>query len=203
MSKTQPDVFLCSSFAPEEYYMVMKLADGIFCDLRHGVKLEIYQEPGKLKVQMVGDFLAKGIEHFKHHRDALKTGNYKANPFCLTFSSGRGRNTQRLATMQAVSPSVLMVELWLDAVISGYTSVNSVEQMIERLDMWQKAVAAPGESLFLREVVGLLDKPGGDLQAMQMMLKYDMARALDQGFYKPGQVVDVMDAAKALDHRSQ
>ena len=51
------------------------------------------------------------------------------------------------------------------------------------------------------EIVGVLDKPGGDLQAMQIMLKHRLAQDLEQGFYKPGQVVDVLEAAKALKER--
>src|SRR5581483_2481453 len=178
-------------------HMAMLISDGITCELRHGVKMELYQEPGKLKVQMVGDFLAKAMEHFKHHRDALKTGPYKGGPFCLTFSTGRGRKKQPLATMQLSCPAVLTAALWTDATISAYTSVHSVEQMVEALAMWQQAVARDGESPFLREVGGLLDKPGGDLKAMEMMLKHTLARDMEQGYYKPGEVVDIMEAAKA------
>ena len=177
--------------------MVMKVSDGIFCDLRHGVKLEIYSEPGKLKVQMVGDFLAKAMEHFKHHRDVLKTDRYKGNPFCQTFSSGRGRKATKLATMQLRCPEVLTAALWTDATINAYTTVNTVEQMVEGLAMWREAVARDGQSPFLREVVGVLDKPGGDLKAMEMILKHQIAQDLAQGFYKPGEVVDVLEAAKA------
>jgi hypothetical protein len=182
--------------------MAMKVSDGIFCDLRHGVRLEVYSEPGKLKIQMVGDFLVEAMEHFKHHRDVLKVGPYKGRPFCLTFSNGRGRKAQRLATMQLSCPVVLTADLWVDSVISGYTSVNSVEQMVERLAMWQQAIARDGQSLFLREVVGLLDKPGGDLRALQMMLKHSIARDLERGDYKPGQVVEMMEAAKAQSQRT-
>jgi len=176
--------------------MVMKVSDGIFCVLRHGVKLEIYSEPGKLNVQMVGDFLAKAMEHFKHHRDVLKTDRYKGKPFCQTFS-GRGRKAARLATMQLTCPEILTAALWTDAVISAYTTVNTVEQMVEGLAMWREAVARDGQSPFTREVVGVLDKPGGDLKGMEMMLKDQIVHDLEQGFYKPGEVVDVLEAAKA------
>jgi hypothetical protein len=182
--------------------MVMQVSDGIFCDLRHGVKLEVYREPGKLKVNMVGDFLAKAIEHFKHHRDVLKTDRYKGNPFCLTFSRGRGRKAARLATMQLICPEVLTAALWTDAVVSAYSEVNSVEQMIEDLPAWKQAVAEEGQSVFLREVVGLLDKPEGDLQAMQMMLKHQMERDIEQGYYKRGKVVDVWRPLKAQSNAS-
>lgn len=162
--------------------MVMKVSDGIFCELRHGVKLEIYSEPGKLKVHMVGDFLAKGMEHFKHHRDVLKTDSYKGNPFCLTFSSGRGRKAARLATMQLSCPEVLTAALWTDAVISAYTHVNTVEEMVEGLAMWREAVARDGKSPFLREVMEVLDKPEGDLKAMEMMLKHGIAQDRERGY---------------------
>lgn len=182
--------------------MVMQVSDAHFCDLRHGVKLEIYREPGKLRVSMVGDFLAKAIEHFKHHRDVLGTDRYKGRPFCLTFSRGRGRKAERLATMQLICPEVLTAALWTDAVISAYTSVNLVEQMIEDLPAWKQAVAKEGESVFLREVVGLLEKPGGELQAMQMMLRHQMERDIEQGYYKRGELVDVLAAGKARSNPS-
>jgi hypothetical protein len=182
--------------------MAMKVSDGIFCDLRHGVRLEVYSEPGKLKIQMVGDFLAKAMEHFKHHRDVLKTDRYRGGPFCLTFSIGRGKKKEPLATMQLLhrlkdGEPPLKAALWTDAVISAYSTVNSVEQMVERLATWQQAVARDGQSPFLREVVGLLDKPGGELKAMEMMLKHRIAQNLEQGYYKPGEVVDVLEAANA------
>jgi hypothetical protein len=142
------------------------------------------------------------MEHFKHHRDVLKTDRYKGKPFCQTFSSGRGKKAARLATMQLSCPEVLTAALWTDASISAYTAVNAVEQMVERLAMWREAVARDGQSPFLREVVGMLDKPGGDLKAMEMMLKDRIAQDLKQGFYKPGEVVDVLEAAKAQDRHS-
>src|SRR3954466_8701381 len=119
---------------------MIKMSDSIFCDLRHGAKLEIHRIPGKVPIQIVGNFLAKAMEHFKHHRDVLKTDRYTGNPFCLTFSSGRGRKALRLATMQLLSPP-LTAALWADAMISAYCTVNSVEQMVEQLPMWQQAVA--------------------------------------------------------------
>ena len=36
-----------------------------------------------------------------------------------------------------------------------------------------------------------------DLKAMEMMLKDRIAQDLEQGYYKPGEVVDVLEAAKA------
>ena len=150
--------------------MVMKISDGIICDLRHGVKLEVYSEPGKLKIQIVGDFLAKAMAHFKHQRDVLKTDRYTGNPFCLTFKNGRGRKAANIATLQVTCPQILTAALWTDAVISGYTSVNTVEQMAEELSMWKEAVAREGQSQFLRDVVAMLEERGGDLRAMQAML---------------------------------
>jgi len=57
----------------------------------------------------------------------------------------------------------------------------------------REAVARDGQSPFLREVVGVLDKPGGGPQG-----DGDDAEGPDrQGYYKPGEVVDVLEAAKA------
>lgn len=178
---------------------MMKISDGIFCDLRHGVKLEVYSEPGKLNIQIVGDFLAKAMEHFKHHRDALKTDRYIGAPFCLTFRTGRGRKAERLATLQVTCPEVLTAALWTDAVISAYTTVNTVEQMAEKIGVWKEAVAKEGQSQFLRDVVGMFEERGGDLRAMQAMLKHRLARDLEQGYYKPGEITDVLAVGKARD----
>ena len=67
--------------------------------------------------------------------------------------------------------------------ISAYTTVNTVEQMVEWLAMWQEALASDGQSPFMREVVGVLDKPDRDLKAMEMMLKHGIRRLpiIDRG----------------------
>jgi hypothetical protein len=57
------------------------------------------------------------------------------------------------------------------------------------------------ESLFLREVVNLPGKPGGDLKAMEKMLKHRIALDLEQGYCKPGEVIDVLPASKAKRRR--
>ena len=171
----------------------MNIADGIFCDLRHGVKLEIYRESGRLKLQMVGDFLAKAIEHFKHHLHVLKTDRYTGNPFCQTFNKGRMKlGTMQLSYACKEGEQPLTAALWTDAVISAYTSVNEAEQIIEDLAAWKEAVVADGQSPFLREVVGMLEKPDGALPAMQAMLKNSLERDLASGQYKPGQVTKLV-----------
>jgi hypothetical protein len=176
--------------------MVMNEQDGIFCDLRYGVKLEIYNHPGKLTIQMVDDFLGHALDHFKHHTDVLKTGVYRGNPFCRTFKEGNSS----LATMQLSHPRkadepALTAELWTDAVGDGYTSVYALQDIISNLDMWKESVAKGEVSTFMQEVVGMVDEPGGDLPAMQVLMKQYLARDLEQGFYKPGEIVDVRKPA--------
>ena len=141
----------------------MKIADGIFCDLRHGVKLEIYPELGRLKVQMVGDFLAKAVEHFKHHRDVLKKDPYTGDPFCQTFKKGRMKQgTMQLSYACKEGEPSLTAALWTDAVIRAYTGCQHGRADNRGITRMKKAVTADGQSPFLREMVGMIEKPDGD-----------------------------------------
>ena len=108
----------------------MNIADGIFCDLRHGVKLEIYRKSGRLKLQMVGDFLAKAMEHFKHHLHVLKTDRYTGNPFCQTIKKGRMKlGTMQLSYACKEGEQPLTAAIWTDAVIRAYTRLSRLSRI--------------------------------------------------------------------------
>ena len=146
----------------------MKDSSVIFCNLRHGVKLTVWNTSKHMNIRAVGDFLAKALEHFKHHRDVLKTDRYTAGNYSGPAMAGR----RVLGSIQLMcrNEEGLTAALWTDVVISAYSSVNTVEQMLEELPVWQKAVEK--EDGYLREVVGMLEKPGGDLLAMAAMIKH-------------------------------
>ena len=173
---------------PLENRMDTQGADATVCDLRHGIQLSIYRESGPFKVQMVGDFLAKAREYFGR----LKMEPYKGNPYCQTFQNG----STRLATMHLTyrseegAPPFMSARLWTNAVNCAATSVHALEGMIERLEVWKQAVVEQNPSPFLRGAIGLLDQPGGDLRAMQMMLKDSLDRDLAEGRYRPGEIID-------------
>jgi hypothetical protein len=59
--------------------------------------------------------------------------------------------------------------------------------MLEQLPAYREA--AEKEGGWMREVVGLLDKPGGLLQAFEAMMKRALIRDQEAGHYKPGATI--------------
>jgi hypothetical protein len=61
------------------------------------------------------------------------------------------------------------VALWNQAVLAAYSRAHLVRQMLDDLPGWRKKVEE--HDGFVREAVGMLDKPGGDLLAMAALIK--------------------------------
>ena len=55
-------------------------------ELRHGIRLTVLN---RATIPGIADFLAKAMNHFKHHRDVLKTDLYKDGPYRGSIINGR------------------------------------------------------------------------------------------------------------------
>lgn len=142
-------------------------ADELVYKLRHGIELTVWKRSEGLDIRIVADFLAQAMAHFKRHRDELKTGVYKGRPYGTDAKKGR----KMVDGLQLACPvgQELTAAQWTEAIIDAYSSVNTVEQMMDDLPTWQQAVQREGSSLL--DIVAMLGKPGGDLAAMDAMLK--------------------------------
>lgn len=148
--------------------------------LRHGIQLAVWNSSGRMTIKDLADFLAEAMRHFKNQRDDPKTGAYTGPPYRETAHAKQ----KILGTMQLSYPAgpieqFRTVALWTEAVIDAYSNANTVEQMLEQLPAYRQA--ADKEGGWIREVVGLLVKPGGDLQAMEVMMKRALNRDQEAG----------------------
>jgi hypothetical protein len=141
-------------------------------ELLHGIQLTVWNTSRRMTITAVADFLAEAMRHFKHHRDDLKADLYTEGAYRRTVTDRRKvLGTMQLSYSAGQGERFLTAALWTEAVIDAYTNANQVEQMIEELPAYRKAAEKDGG--WLDEVVGLLEKPGGDLQAMEVMMKKD------------------------------
>jgi hypothetical protein len=146
----------------------MNASDALFCDLRHGIQLAIWNSSGHLTIREVEELLNGAMEYFKELSKNLKTALYTGGPYCVTAK--KGQKILGKVQLSCSNTEGLTVTSWCESVIDAYVRANTVVQMLEALPQWQKDAESGGG--YVRKVVGILDKPGGDLLALEMMIKH-------------------------------
>lgn len=144
----------------------MSEANRLVCQLPNGVELTVCKTSKHFTVRYVERFLSQAMVYLKHQADNLKTALY-TGPYGVTEMYGRtvaGR--MQLSHMNA---EPMPVPLWNQAVLAAYSRAHLVRQMLDDLPGWRKNVEE--HDGFMREAVGMLDKPGGDLLAMAALIK--------------------------------
>lgn len=158
------------SFLPEEDRAVL---GSIAYRLPNGIELSLTDIHEPIPARSVADFLADALNHFKRHRDVLKTVDYAKGPYSgATRARPRGRALCRMSVRNPGDREGrrLTAAQWVEAVIAAYTAANTVEQIVDQLDDYRAAVARePGS--WLADAVGLLDRPHGELLALRCVLE--------------------------------
>jgi hypothetical protein len=141
------------------------------CELLHGVKLTI-ENPSKAALRSVADFLAQAMAHFKEHRDVQKTAEYSDGPYSgPLIKRRRWVGSCTLSHPGDERGTFLTAASWTDAVIKAYVNADTLQQMIANLPAYEKAAAQEGG--WVRDVLALLDRPNGQLQALAAMILRD------------------------------
>ncbi len=142
------------------------------CELKHGVRLIVRNNSGKVKLSDVVDFLAGAVNYFKHQCETVGDAAYGEMSYSAPVRSGRGRE---IGTVELAieSNESLPAALWCDATIAAYVIVDTVEQMLESVDDWRERAVG---HLHLAEMLNMHKRPNGDLLAMAIMLRHDLHR---------------------------
>lgn len=134
------------------------------CRLRHGFQLQIVNRTNQLRIPQVTRFLAEAIEYYKNLPE------HPEPDFNLNYgdTEGVGRRLEYALLLSAPNNPITPREC-VEAVVDAYSQAHLVQQMVENRRPWDDDVER-GES-DLREVVAMLDQPGGDLLAMQELFR--------------------------------
>jgi hypothetical protein len=118
----------------------------------------------------VADFLAAAIEHFKRHRDELKTELYKDGPY---RGEARRRGCPLLCYLRVAHPGdkdghYLTPAQWFKAVGWAYSSANTLEQMANDI-VGFRANAHTDPTGWVADIIETLVQPYGHLKALRKM----------------------------------
>ena len=100
-------------------------------ELRHGIRLTVLN---RATIPGIADFLAKAMNHFKHHRDVLKTDLYKDGPYRGSIINGRHFGGEADLTHPGDEKGgFITAAKWTDTVIWTYCATDTLEQIIKTL----------------------------------------------------------------------
>lgn len=119
-----------------------------------------------LPIAAIANFLANMMEHFKRLRDEFHEEIYKGGE-CVGYAT-LGRKfcgNCHLAHKGDETGNYLSTDNWVKAIIVAYSSADTVISMMDEIEAYR--AQADG---WLKEVVSLLDKRGGDLDAFEVVL---------------------------------
>ncbi len=135
------------------------------------VKLTAWDSSETVNIQAIANFLSGAVEHFKGIRSS-ENGLYEGGPYCEKV-----RNRPKLfSSMQLASTCEggLTAVQWTDAVINAYVNAHQIEQIIASLSDWQEA--GKHRESWLRDIVEMVSKPGGELRALEQMMQRELGR---------------------------
>jgi hypothetical protein len=158
----------------------------VCCGLRHGIDLMVADTSGRLKAEDIAAFLGEALQHFKRHRDTLQTQLYTGGPCPRKIKQGR----RTIGSLQLNYPGdgddclgdYLPPRLWVDAVADAYAVADTLGQMADEL----AAFRADDVEGSLRVVLDQLERPGGTLKALELMLEKSLKSDRETGVYVPG-----------------
>ncbi len=134
------------------------------CRLKHGVIFSA--NPGKAPADALVGFFAGAMQQLKELRDVRKADVYTDGPYKDYLS--KGRSVVALGELSA--PDDLPLQKWIEAVIDGYATADTLGQMRDEIDAWRAAAQKDGGRI--KRVVELLEKKR-DLEAFAVLLTSD------------------------------
>jgi hypothetical protein len=156
-------------FLPEEDRAVLAR---IVYPLPHGIELTVERIREPIELAYVADFLIDAMRHFKRHRDQLKTGLYTEGAYRGT---ARRRRCPRLCDFRLSHAGdkeghYLTAAQWTEAVISAYTSADTLKQIAEDIERF-RADARTDPTGWVMDVIQALGQPYGHLKALRKMFE--------------------------------
>ena len=152
----------------------IKYSDGLFCELRHGVQFGIWNPEVKLSIGDAEQYLASLMEHYKGFEDMY--AGY--DQYAYLHVTKHGKHIP--GGLQLLPPKVLRGTDWVEAIADAYSCVTTVQQILEAPQDWRDASERNGGD-FPLGVINTMEKPGGDLLALFMLIKRHLAKSMSGG----------------------
>jgi hypothetical protein len=138
-----------------------KHSEGLIAELKHGIQFGIWNPMGNISISDVEDFLNDALTEFKEQRRRIVKYRYAMLPW------GNGLTDRGLFQLSCAKR--LAATYWVQAIAEAYSCATTVQQMQGSINDWKDAATRDGGEL--REVIDMVEKPGGDLFAFFTLVK--------------------------------